>query len=174
MAITGGGSSETEKLADLVGSVIEVAVNVAMLVEAIVAGALYVIVVVVEAVSDPSPVNADHVTPALAGSLLTVAVTNWVVFWSMAKGCAGARITLIGELMVMLRPLVVALLPTESISLTAKGYVPATVGGPAVIEVLAPVAELKANPVGSGFPATIDHVYPAPDPPLAVKVSVVG
>jgi len=40
VAITGGGSRETEKLADLVGSVIEVAVNVAMLVEAMVAGAL--------------------------------------------------------------------------------------------------------------------------------------
>jgi hypothetical protein len=39
-AITGGGSSETEKVADFVGSVTEVAVNVAILEEEIVAGAL--------------------------------------------------------------------------------------------------------------------------------------
>jgi len=40
VAITGGGSRETEKLADLVGSVTEVAVNEAILVEVTVAGAL--------------------------------------------------------------------------------------------------------------------------------------
>ena len=40
VTITGGGSKETEKLADLLGSVTEVAVNVAMLVELMVTGAL--------------------------------------------------------------------------------------------------------------------------------------
>ena len=74
----------------------------------------------------------------------------------------------------MLSPLVVAELPTESVSLTANGYVPATDGGPAVMDVVVPAAELKANPIGRGLPATTDHVYPIPEPPLAVKVSVVG
>lgn len=92
----------------------------------------------------------------------------------MANGCAGDRVTVIGGLIVMLKPLVVAVFPTESINLTVNGYVPAAVGGPAVIDVLAPLAELRLNPVGKGFPAMIDHAYPVPDPPLAVNVSVVG
>ena len=116
------------------------------------------IVVEVEPLRDPKPVSPDQETPAVAGSLLTVAVINCVVFWSIEKGCAGARLTLIGGLIVMLSPLVVAVLPTESVSLTLNGYVPATVGGPAVMEVDAPEAELNANPVGRGFPATTDHV----------------
>ena len=82
--------------------------------------------------------------------------------------------TPIGGLIVMLRPAVVAVLPTESVSLTLNGYVPAAVGGPAVIEVVVPEAELRFNPVGRGLPATTDHVYPEPDPPLAVNVTVVG
>ena len=81
---------------------------------------------------------------------------------------------LIGGLIVMLRPLVEAVLPTESISLTVNGNVPAAVGGPAVIDVLAPAAKLRFKPVGRGLPATTDQVYPAPDPPLALNVSVVG
>lgn len=40
VTIAGGGSKETEKVTDLLGSVTEVAVNVAMLVDAIVTGAL--------------------------------------------------------------------------------------------------------------------------------------
>ena len=60
-------------------SVIEVAVKVAMLAEPMEAGALYVVVVVVDQVSEPNPVTADQVTPALAGSLLTVAVISCVV-----------------------------------------------------------------------------------------------
>jgi hypothetical protein len=60
--------------------------------------------------------------------------------------------------MVMLRPLVVVALPTESVSLTVNGYVPAVVGGPAVIDVLAPLAALRTNPGGRGFPATMDQV----------------
>jgi hypothetical protein len=80
VAINGGGSRETEKLADLVGSVTEDAVNVAMLVTVIVVGALYVIVLDVEPVREPRPVNPDQVTPALFGSLFTVAVTNCAVF----------------------------------------------------------------------------------------------
>ena len=173
VAITGGGSRETEKVADLVGSVTEVAVKVEILGEVTVVGALKVIVVDAGPVSEPSPVTADQVTPALLKSLLTVAVINCVVFWSIAKGSAGDKVTLIGGLIVMLRPVVVAVLPTESVSLTVNGNVPAAVGGPAVIDVLAPAAELRLNPVGRGFPATIDHVYPVPDPPLAVNVSVV-
>ncbi len=124
--------------------------------------------------SEPSPVSVDQLTPALFGSLLTVAVINCVVFWSIAKGCVGDRVMLIGGLIVMLRPLVVAVLPTESVSFTANGYVPATVGGPAVIDVLVPAAKLRASPVGRGLPATIDQEYPVPEPPLAVKVSLVG
>lgn len=78
-AITGGGSRETENVADLVGSVTDVAVNEAMLEEVIVTGALYVTVVDVGPLIAPAPVNVDHVTPALPGSLFTVAVINCVV-----------------------------------------------------------------------------------------------
>jgi hypothetical protein len=124
--------------------------------------------------SEPSPVSADQVTPALLGSLFTVAVISCDVFWSIAKGSVGDSVTLIGRLIVILRPLVVAVFPTESVSLTVNGNVPAALGGPAVIDVLAPDAELRFKPVGRGLPATTDHVYPAPDPPLAVNVSVVG
>ena len=67
-------------MADFVTSVIDVAVNVAVLAKATTAGALYVIVVDVDPLSEPRPVTADHVTPALSGSLLTVAVTNCVLF----------------------------------------------------------------------------------------------
>jgi len=56
-----------------------VAVNVALLANATLPGALYVVDVVDEPESEPSPVTADHVTPAEAGSLLTVAVTNCVL-----------------------------------------------------------------------------------------------
>jgi hypothetical protein len=172
--IVGGGSSETEKLADLLGSVIDVAVNVAMLVVEMLAGALYVTVLVVDPLNEPSPVSVDQVTPALLGSLFTVAVINCEVFWSIENGCAGEKVTLMAGLIVMLRPLVVAEFPTESVSLTENGNVPDADGGPAVIEVLAPDAELRLNPVGNGFPTTTDHVYPLPDPPLAVNVSDVG
>ena len=58
----------------------------------------------------------------------------------------------------MLKPLVLTVLFTESVSFTLKGYTPAVVAGPAVIDVVLPDAALSANPGGSGFPGTMDHV----------------
>jgi hypothetical protein len=75
----------------------------------------------------------------------------------MANGLDGENVTLIGGLMVMLRPLVEAVLPTESTNLTVNGYVPAVVGGPAVIDVVVPVAALKLKP-GGRLPALTDQV----------------
>ena len=74
------------------------------------------------------------------------------MFWSIEKGCDGDKVTLSAGLIVMLSPLVVAVLPTESVSLTANGNVPDADGGPAVIDVLAPVAALRLNPVGRDSP----------------------
>lgn len=109
------------KVLDLVGSVTEVAMNVAVLAEPTVAGALYVTDAVVAPVSDPRPERLDQFTPAFFESLFAVAVISCVVFWSIANGLEGEKVTLIGGLIVMLRPLVVAALPTESISLTVNG-----------------------------------------------------
>jgi len=78
-------------------------------------------VVDVDPLNEPAPVSEDQVTPALLGSLLTVAVMSCVVFWSIEKGCAGDRLMLIGPLIVMLKPLVVAVLPTESVNFTENG-----------------------------------------------------
>ena len=111
----------TVKVLDLVGSVTEVAVNVAVLAAPTVAGALYVIEVVDAAVSEPRPVTADQLTPALPGSLFAVAVISCVVFWSMVNGLVGENVTLIAGLIEMLSPVVVAALPTESTSLTVNG-----------------------------------------------------
>jgi hypothetical protein len=121
VVICGGGTKLTVNVADLVGSVTEVALNVAVLAAPTLAGALYVVVVVVEPVSDPRPVTADHVTPALLGSFVTVAVTNCVLPWSSVTGPVGENPTVIAGLIVTLSPVVVAVLPTESVNLTAKG-----------------------------------------------------
>jgi hypothetical protein len=74
----------------------------------------------------------------------------------MVNGLVGEKVTLIAGLMVMLRLLEAAVLPTESTSFTVNEYVPAAVGGPAVIEVLAPEAELKPKPAGR-LPETMDQ-----------------
>ena len=73
---------------------------------------------VIEPLNEPSPVTVDQVTPALLGSLFAVAVISWLVFWSMANGLVGENVTLIAGLIAILRVLVEAVLPTESVSLT--------------------------------------------------------
>ena len=78
------------------------------------------VIVVVEPLKKPA-VGTDQVTPALLGSLFTVAVIICGVFSSIAKGCAGDKEILIGGLIVMLRPVVVAVFPTESVNLTVNG-----------------------------------------------------
>ena len=137
----------TVKVFDLVGSVTDVAVNVVLLAAVTLAGALYVVVVVVEPLKEPRPVTADHVTPAAGlGSLLTVAVTDCVLVWSSVTGPVGDNDTEIAALIVMLRLPVVAVLLTESVTFTVKVNVPAAVGGPALI---APVAAPKVKGPGS-------------------------
>ena len=104
----------------MVGSVFDVAVNVAVLAALTLEGALYVVEVVVEPLSDPSPVTADQFTPALLGSLLTVAVTSFVSPWSRVTGLLGDNATLIAALIVILRLPVVAVKPSESVTLTVN------------------------------------------------------
>ena len=77
VVICGGGTKLIVNVADLVGSVTDVALKVAVLATVTDAGALYVAEVVVWPVSEPRPVTVDQVTPAVGlGSLFTVAVTN--------------------------------------------------------------------------------------------------
>ena len=102
VVICGGGTRLTVNVADLVGSVTEVAVNVAVLATPTVPGALYVVEVIVEPVTDPRPVATDQFTPALFGSLFTVAVTNCVLPWSSVTGLTGENPTVIAGLIVML------------------------------------------------------------------------
>ena len=140
------------KILDLVGSVTEVAVKVAELATVTVAGALYVAEVVVWPLKVPRPVTVDQFTPALLGSLLTVAVTNCVLLWSSVTGLAGDRPTVIATLMVMLRFPVVAVKPSESVTLTLNVKGPAVVGGPALIS---PVVAPNVNPPGSAPDAIV-------------------
>ena len=92
----------TVNVADLVESVTEVAVNVAVPDPLIVDDALYVVEVVVEPVSAPRPDTADQFTPALLGSLVTVAVTNCVLPRSSVAGLRGENPMVIAGLIVIL------------------------------------------------------------------------
>ena len=80
-------------------------------------------------------------------------------------GPVGDKVTESAALMVMLRLAVVAVLATESVTLTVNVDVPAAVGGPALI---CPVAAPNVSDVGSE-PEAIVKVYPVPEPPDAVN-----
>jgi hypothetical protein len=139
--IDGGGTRWTVKLANLVGSVTEVALTVTVLAAAMLAGALYVTVVAVAADKVPEPVAGitDHVTPAVFGSLVTEAVMDSVPLCSSVTGAAGdVMATTIAALIVMLRGPLVVLKPRESVTFTVKDKVPAAVGVP----LMTPVPEL--------------------------------
>jgi hypothetical protein len=131
----GGGTRLMVNVADLFGSVIEVAFTVAVLADAMLPGALYVTVLVVDPVNDPRPLVIDQFTPALPGSLVTVAVINCVLPWSRVTGVAGASPTVIAALIVTLRPLAVAVKPNESVTFTLNCKVVAVVGVPLITPV---------------------------------------
>ena len=104
VVIFGGKIRLIVKLADLLGSVFEVAVTTAVLATVTLAGALYVTVVAeLCPVNEPSPLVSAQVTPALLGSLLVVAVINCVTPWSKLSGLAGDSATVMAGLIVMLR-----------------------------------------------------------------------
>ena len=96
--------------------------------------------------SEPPPVTTDQITPALLGSLFTVAVTNCVFPWSRVTGLAGDSPTVIGGLIVMLRLLDETVLPTESVTCTAKCKVPAVAGVPVTMPLLAPIVSGANEP----------------------------
>jgi hypothetical protein len=103
------------------------------------------------------------------GSLVTVAVTNWVLVWSSVSGPVGDKVTEIAALIVMLRLPVVAVKPCESVALTVNVEVPAAVGGPALIS---PVAAPKVSAAGSE-PDAMVKLYPDPEPPDAENAKAV-
>jgi hypothetical protein len=76
--VIAGGFSVMVTEADLVVSVLLVAVSVTVEVAVIVDGVVYVTPVVEEALSVPAPLPILQVTPALAESFATVAVKAWL------------------------------------------------------------------------------------------------
>jgi hypothetical protein len=63
----------------------------------------------------------------------------------------------------------VAVPPFESVTRTVKSNVPSSVGVPEIVVPGVP-AGARVNPAGS-VPAEIDHVYPAPVPPVAATAT---
>ena len=102
--IAGGVTRLMVYVANFVESVTEVALTVTALAEATTAGAWYVTVVAVLPDKLPAPLEIVQFTPALFGSLVTVAEMDFDPAWSrfVGLGVVGMETTIAG-LIVMLR-----------------------------------------------------------------------